>query len=342
MHRGVAGVTTYRALLAVGIVLAAGASSACAARHHTDAGFDGDAGDDGGGEASQGFLPTGGQVGDGGGAAESGSFGGDGASPADDGGVTVDCPSGNDLVFVASEERNLYSFDPKTATFTLLGQVDCASGQYVNSMAIDRAGYAWINYGDGSLWKTATQNPSCVSTGFKTLQSGVSLFGMGFSAKSAGGTAETLYIDDLSGGGLGFIDLSSMTLNRFGPFAGDLADRDCELTGTADARLFGFFAGSPYGDAGTTSVTQIDPSTEGAMQSWPLPTVDTGSDWAFAFWGGSFYLFTADKYNESDPYTTVTRLDPSTGMVTVMAQSIGFRVVGAGVSTCAPVLAPNQ
>jgi hypothetical protein len=318
-------------------VLGAAGSSACAAHHH-DAGFE--PADDGGTGTGQGVLPTGGQVAEGG--AETGALVGDGSSATPDGGVSVDCPSGNDLVFVASEERKLYSFDPKTATFTLLGLVDCAAGMYVNSMAIDRAGNAWINYGDGSLFKSPTQNPTCISTGYKANSAGVALFGMGFSAKTAGGSAETLYIDDLSGGGLGYIDMSSMTLLRFGPFAGDLANRDCELTGTADARLFGFFAGSPYGDGGTTSVTQIDPASEGAMKTWSLPTVDTGSDWAFAFWGGDFYLFTADKYNSNDPFTTVTKLDPSTGALTVMASNIGFRVVGAGVSTCAPTVAPNQ
>lgn len=338
VDRGVAGVNSYRTVLSVCALLGVVGSSGCALRHH--GAFTSDEGDDGGASTGQGVLPTGGQVGDGGGSGP-GSLVGDGA-PTPEGGITADCPSGNDLVFVASEEQRLYSFDPKTATFTVLGLADCANGEYVNSMAIDRAGNAWINYGDGSLWKSPTQNPTCIATGYKALSGGVSLFGMGFSAKTAGGTAETLYIDDLSGGGLGYIDLSSMSLLRYGPFAGDLANRDCELTGTGDARLFGFFAGSPYGDGGTTSVTQIDPATEAAMQSWSLPTIDTGSDWAFAFWGGSFYLFTADKYNANDPYTTVTRLDPSTGNLTVMAQNIGFRVVGAGVSTCAPVTAPNQ
>ena len=334
--RGNSVVKTQRVLLSVFVALGAMASNACAAHHHS-AGFE--PGDDAGeGGASEGVLPTGGQAT---GSGDSGSFGDAGAT-APDTGISAECPSGNDLVFVATEEQKLYSFDPTTATFTLLGLVDCAGGQYVNSMAIDRAGNAWINYGDGSLWKSPTQNPTCVSTGYVPLQSGVSLFGMGFSAKTSGGTTETLYIDDLAGGGLGYIDLSSMSLLRFGPFAGDLANRDCELTGTGDARLFGFFAGSYLGDGGSASVTQIDPSSEGAMKTWPLPTIDTGSDWAFAFWGGDFYLFTADKYNENDPYTTVTKLDPSTGNLTVMAQNIGFRVVGAGVSTCAPLVAPNQ
>jgi hypothetical protein len=330
-------VKTYRVLTSVLAVLGAVSSSACAAHHHSTPFEQGDDGGEAG--ASQGVLPTGGQATDGG-SGDSGALVGDGASG--EGGGRIDCPSGNDLVYVASEERHLYSFDPKTATFTLLGLVDCAGGMYVNSMAIDRAGNAWINYGDGSLWESPTQNPTCIPTNYKANSAGVALFGMGFSAKTAGGSAETLYIDDLSGGGLGYIDMSSMTLLRFGPFAGDLANRDCELSGTADARLFGFFAGSPLGDAGSASVTQIDPVSEGAMKTWPLPTVDTGSDWAFAFWGGDFYLFTADKYDSTDPFTTVTRLDPSTGTLTVMAQNIGFRVVGAGVSTCAPIIAPNQ
>ncbi|HEX8792447.1 MAG TPA: hypothetical protein VF765_15970 [Polyangiaceae bacterium] len=339
VNRGCAGVNTVRAVLSVGGLLAAIGTGGCALHHHTAGGFD--EGDDGGGP-TQGVLPTGGQVSDGGGGGTGpGTFGND-AQASTEAGPSADCPSGNDLVFVASEERRLYSFDPTTATFTLLGLADCAAGMYVNSMAIDRAGYAWINYGDGSLWKSPTQSPTCMPTGYKANSAGVALFGMGFSAKTAGSTAETLYIDDLSGGGLGYIDLSSMSLLRFGPFTGDLVDRDCELTGTGDARLFGFFAGSPLGDGGSASVTQIDPVSEGAMKQWMLPTVDTGSDWAFAFWGGSFYLFTADKYDANDPYTTVTKLDPATGSLTVLASNIGFRVVGAGVSTCAPVLAPNQ
>lgn len=254
---------------------------------------------------------------------------------------TPTCAPGAELVYVASEERNLYSLDPATVTFALLGNIDCAQGVYVNSMAIDRTATAWINYGDGSLWKADTQHPVCTATGFLPNQQGVGLFGMGFAAKTAGDDDDLLFIDDLSGGGLGYIDQTTMSLMRLGPFTGALANQDCELTGTANASLFGFFAGSPLGDAGAASVVQIDPSSEGAVTQWPLPTVDTGSDWAFAAWGGDFYLFTADKYDMTDPYTTVTRFRPSDGTVTVLAQDIGFRVVGAGSSTCAPV-APAQ
>ena len=256
-----------------------------------------------------------------------------------DGGTTSNCDPAAALIYVATEERDLYSFDPTTNTFTLLWAIDCANGAYVNSMAIDRSANAWINYGDGSLWEVSTKTGVCMSTGFVPNQGGIGLFGMGFAAKVAGGNAETLFIDDLNGGGLGFIDLTTMTLERFGPFTGDLAGRSAELAGTGDARLFGFFAGSPLGDAGSASVTQIDPDSEGPLTQYPLPTVDTGSDWAFSFYGGDFYLYTADKYDENDPDTVVTRFRPSDGSVTVVDPQLGFRIVGAGSSTCVPTTA---
>ncbi|HEY8040132.1 MAG TPA: hypothetical protein VIF15_10080 [Polyangiaceae bacterium] len=307
------------------LVLALTALLTSCGGHHGGNGAQGDdAGDDAGGDGA-GDDAVGVGADDGG----DGGFLGDGAT-------TSNCAPGSDLVYVASEERILYSYDPRQNVFTQVANIDCAGGSYVNSMAVDRDAVAWINYGDGSLWKVSTQTPGCVATGFKPNQGGVALFGMGFSAKTSGGNDETLFICDLGGGGLGYIDLSTMTLARFGPFAGAYANRAAELTGTGDARLFGFFAGSPLGDASAASVAQIDPVTEAATQDWPLPTIDTGSDWAFSFWGGDFYLYTADKYNMSNPDTTVTRFRPSDGSLTVLSPNIGFRIVGAGSSTCAP------
>jgi hypothetical protein len=320
--------TTNRAA-AVAVILAAQVSVAACARGHgtAEAPSDAQAPDDSSARADAPAQPK-----------DAGKDTGLIQADASDAMPMSDCAQGADLVYVASEERDLYSFDPQHATFTLLGNIDCAQGSYVNSMAIDRNAVAWINFGDGSLWTTATHNPTCMATGFIPNQQGVGLFGMGFAAKSAGSMQDLLFIDDLTGGGLGYIDQSTMTLMRLGPFVGALANQTCELTGTSDAKLFGFFAGSPLGDAGASSIAQLDPNTEAATTSWPLATVDTGSDWAFAAWGGDFYLFTADKYNMVDPFTTVTRFHPSDGSLTVLASNIGFRVVGAGSSTCAPLV----
>jgi hypothetical protein len=333
--RAEASMRTWFALAAASAWAGLGGALVGCVHHHVDESVQGDAGDDS--EVSDGasvdegppLLPK---------DAGSTDAAHDAMATVDAPGPTPTCAPGAELVYVASEERNLYSFDPKTAAFSLLGNIDCAAGSYVNSMAIDRNAMAWINYGDGSLWKTDTQHPTCQSTGFLPNQQGVGLFGMGFAAKSAGSNTDLLFIDDLSGGGLGFIDLSNMTLMRLGPFTGGLANQTCELTGTSDAQLFGFFSGGPLMDASTATVAKLDPNTETATTQWPLPGVNTGSDWAFAAWGGDFFLFTADKYSMVDPYTTVTRLHPGDGTLTTLAMNIGFRVVGAGSSTCAPLI----
>ena len=311
--------------------LAACCSLACGSKSHTAE----SPGDGGGDDASVDAPATGDDA-----AVEGGFLG--------DGGTMSDCDPAASLIYVATEERSLYSFNPQTNVFTLLWDINCAfpgdgglESSYVNSMAVDRSANAWINFGDGTLWKMNIKTGVCAATTFVVDQGGVALFGMGFAAKTVGSSDETLFIDDLGGGGLGFIDLTTMTLERFGPFTGNLAGASAELAGTGDARLFGFFAGSPLGDAGSASVTQIDPDSEGPLTQYPLPTVDTGSDWAFSFYAGDFYLYTADKYDENDPDTVVTRFRPSDGSVTVIDPQLGFRIVGAGSSTCVPTT-PTQ
>jgi hypothetical protein len=317
---------------ALAAAAALGSAVACGRAHGAADG----AGDDGGDEAGL-------EAGDDGAVSpgDDGGSPGQDARPADtglagDGGTVTDCDPAASLVYVVSEERFMYSFDPQKNVIAPVGSVDCAGGSFANSMSVDRSAVAWINYGDGSLWKVDTKKLACVATTFEPNQQGVGLFGMAFATKTAGGTTEQLFIDDLNGNGLGYIDTTTLTLQLFGPLSGSLAGRIAELTGTGDARLFGFFAGSPLGDGGAAEVAQIDPNTETALATYPLPSVDTGSDWAVTFWGGDFYLYTADKYDANAPDTNITRFRPSDGSLTVVDTQIGFRAVGAASSTCAP------
>jgi len=57
-----------------------------------------------------------------------------------------------------------------------------------------------------------------------------------------------------------------------------------------------------------------------------------GGSWAFAFWGGDFYTFTAQDLNAG---SVVTRFRPSDGSI-VQVGHTAESIVGAGVSTCAP------
>ena len=150
---------------------------------------------------------------------------------------------------------------------------------------------------------------------------------MGFASDDAMGTSETLYVAAFTGSGLGKIDFPSMKLSTVGPF--ENADAG-ELTGTGDGRLFGFFISTPV------TVSEIDKKTGGILSVSPQPTVNIGGGWAFAFWGGDFWLFTSPNSVTSQ----VDRYQPSQKITKTMSQ-VNFKIVGAGVSTCAPVDVPK-
>jgi hypothetical protein len=176
---------------------------------------------------------------------------------------------------------------------------------------------------------------------------------MGFSTDSSSSTSETLYVaatgngislppipgfdaGSLFGGsqGLGKLDLTAQTLSSIGPFTGGLAGQNAELTGTGDGRLFGFFVTTPI------QLAQIDKSSGATSSPAQLSTVETPTAWAFSFWGGDFYLYTSP--GTPGRTSNVTHYNPSTQAVdTAYMKNVGFNIVGAGVSTCAPTTPPK-
>ena len=129
-----------------------------------------------------------------------------------------------------------------------------------------------------------------------------------------------------SGANLGTINTSSLALTSIGGLPGWP-----ELTGTGLGELWGFFP-----QTSPASVRQIDKASGSTSRNFPLSAIDTTltQAWAFAFWGGRFYIFIQAFLDTS---TNVRRLDPTDGSVTEVVHDSGFRIVGAGVSTCAPV-----
>lgn len=63
----------------------------------------------------------------------------------------------------------------------------------------------------------------------------------------------------------------------------------------------------------------------------------TPSGWAFAHWGGRFYIFITAVVGAADR-SMVFEFDPTTGKATEVKTNASYKVVGAGVSTCAPVI----
>jgi hypothetical protein len=250
------------------------------------------------------------------------------------------CAAGTELTYVWATNGDIYSFDPPSKTFTKIATPDCDASQ-PNSMAIDRNLVAWLNYlepGSSSpndnIYKfDLTKGSGCQASGIK-ITSGYNQVGMAFSTDVAGGTTETLYLDGISGGELARVDMTALTIVPIGNFSNDtkLKGQSCELTGTGSGLLYGYFTTAP-----NVRVAQLDKTNANALSDDELMGFSPPEDWAFEFYGGDLYL---ESYpNKSNaPNSSVVQYDPVTKALDLAyVTNAGFTVIGAGVSTCAPI-----
>ena len=267
----------------------------------------------------------------------SGFVGGDsGVPPVGDG-----CTDAARLVYVLSLERDLYSFAPADKKFTKVGALDCTlDGKTFTtvSMAVDRNAVAWVNMrdalsftGESVMFKVDTKTAACTPTNIRG-----SWGGMGFSTNAGSTDQETLYMIGGTGptGSLLTVDFAKEKINSVVSLPEQV---DLELTGTGDGRLYGFLQSKPL------AIAAVDKSTAVFSQKAPLSTVQQPAApmFAFSFWGGDFYVYTATDPSASKT-TTVSRYRPSDKSVdNAYMTNIGFHIVGAGVSTCAPTAAPK-
>ncbi|MDI1480176.1 hypothetical protein [Polyangium sp. y55x31] len=291
-----------------------------------------------GGEAGESSGGQGGSAGAGGMGSGNAGAGGEGGDLFGDGGLMGagggsggdDCADEAKLVYIIGQDNELYSFDPPTLDVKLIGVIDCPTGGIGTpfSMAVDRKGTAWILFSDGRIYHVDVKTAACAATSYLAGQQGFTTFGMGFVANAPGSAEETLYVADYDGKGLARIDTQSLALSFVGPW--DKLTGAAELTGTGDARIFGFFNYSPI------IIAEIDKNSGKILSQAPQPSVSIGSGWAFAFWGGDFWLFTSPTGDSQ-----IQQYRPSTGTTTVVKTGLGTNIVGAGVSTCAPVKPPK-
>jgi len=278
------------------------------------------------------------------------------------GSCSDDCTAdGVDLIYVVDDAYAFYSFDPRKLggaqdPFTLIGNLDCGSctawpewvgGCTPFSMSVDRDGTAWVLYTSGDIFHVDVTTAQCSPSGFTKGQSpaggpagGFKLFGMGFVADAAGGNEETLYIAggpvDAQGatGYMGAIDPNTMSVRSIGALQS--AEFSPELTGTGDAELFGYYPG-----LSTSMIANLNKGTGQQGMSWPMAGLGgTVSAWAFAHWGGKFYVFASTSDILGGSESNVLLLDPGDGSETTVLPNHGRQIVGAGVSTCAPIFVP--
>ena len=262
-----------------------------------------------------------------------------------DTGVVDACPCPDldvaldDGIFVLSKTAQLWKYFPGKNEFTLLGAIDCGLAPSTFSMGVDRQGAAWVQFSDLQIRKVdITDVSDCSDPGFVPGQGGVENFGMAFVSNSADDKCDRLYGNHYNGvaeapmaSEFFSIDPLTLTLVPHGKSNYGLA----ELTGTGDGRAFLFAGPDP------SKLVEVDKASGATLDVIPLPGVKTGGGFAFAFFGGDFYFFTD---NMSDSKSEVTHLDyddsDNNGKqdLKVIYQDAPLRIVGAGVSTCAPLI----
>ncbi len=248
--------------------------------------------------------------------------------------ATVDskCVEASQWIYTVDTSATLSRFDPTTLTFTPIGTLNCNDTAGTFSMAVDQNAVAWVEYIDGQLFQVDTTNANCQPSGFQVGQHGIKEFGMGFVYDPTTG-ADTLYV---AGGPtynppltttstLATIAFPSLVLTP-----GPQLAFDPELAGTGDGQLWGYAFGLTS-STGVSTLAQIDPTTGSFLQRYTYQPLDVGRtpNVAMKFWGGSFWIFLGTSVFQVDrnhPNTVITALGGTAPAV-----------VGAGVSTCAPV-----
>lgn len=319
-------------LVVVVAVWALATAPACGA----SPGRSGDGFDAGGGGSGSGGSGSGGSGS--GGSGSSSGFGafGDGGAGSGSGGGGSGCSQAAEYVYVIDVTGTMYQFNPPTLAFTQVGQVSCASSQFF-SMAVDRNAVAWVLAQDGSVVKYDINAKTCTPTTFAPNQHDFDTFGMGFSTDAAGSSNETLFVSDselymASAGGLAKIDTTALTLSPIAQYNQGFNGKRAEMTGTGDGRLFAAFEGTPY------VVAEIDKTTASIKSQAPQTPINyppDSSNFAFAFWGGDFWLFVGPG-GTTDVFQYQT-----SGNMTTKRTTENFEIVGAGVSTCAPTTPPQ-
>lgn len=272
---------------------------------------------------------AGGRAGSSGGSGQSGSSGQSGAAGG--------CGEVGTFIFAVTEDNLLLRFDPLGLQIDVVGEIKCPGakvGPY--SMAVDRTGSALVLLQDGRLMRVSTRDASCQTTSYEPNQEGWLLYGMGYASDGPGSEHETLFVADATHNVLQKVGVErglarlgpTLRLSPVGPFDGGLTGRLAELTGRSDGRLFAFFVQEP-------TIAEIDPDSAAVLASTPLP-VPVPTAWAFAHWGGDFFFFVAPNDVPSRVYRYRYGDSPPTSLLL----EASFRVVGAGVSTCAPLSVP--
>ena len=236
-----------------------------------------------------------------------------------------DCVDTSDRIYVLDKDSaSLSIFDPDTLSLTELGTLDCDTWSTPASMGVARDGLGYVRYGDNEVFAVDLTTLDCISTSYSERATGFGSFGMGFATESASTWRDQLFVANSRQ--LARIDPSTWQLTTLGTLPSQ-----AELTGTGSGELWAVLPlESPL------SVVELDHASGSVLQTIRVGTtlnIANLDTFAFAAWGGEFYLFA--RYYGMGSSTEVYRIDRA-GTITRVVDELGINVVGAGVSTCAP------
>jgi len=236
-----------------------------------------------------------------------------------------------ELVYVVDVDHTLKSFDPKLLPndpFHTVGKLTCDSRSSPFSMAVDRKGIAWVNYHSGAVYRVSIIDAKCLQARYPDGPA-TKEFGMGFVSDGPGATTEKLFVAAYDQGTFAELDVSAKQ-PLWKPVGAFDAVKNPELTGTGGGQLFGFFPED--GDGFVQEIDRTSGKLLGKRMKVGSPKGELGG-WAFAHWGGKFYVFVTIDGN-----SMVYEVDGKTGTSKRVLDHLPSRIVGAGVSTCAPLL----
>jgi hypothetical protein len=267
-------------------------------------------------------------------------------------------------------DNNFYSFDPGTLTLTKIGPLDCPTASFPYDLTVGRDAVARVVMFDGTLFDVDPKTAHCTPTNYVYQGGGVGFGSVSFVLDPStgqdvlytstrqfpiGGDAGTCSCAPLQidggpllcypiGQGLGRAAGSPLSITPIADYSDHLDREILALTGTGDGRLYGYYSGvdmmaclngdfTPNGP----QLVQIDPKTASVMSMIPVTNVlsntTTANSYAFSFWGGDFWFYTATTGNSE-----ITRYRASTDKsFDVVVADAGINIVGAGVSSCAPL-----
>ncbi len=252
--------------------------------------------------------------------------------------INTICDERGQFIYTVDVSGAFSRFDPLTLTSTLLGQLRCPtmSGATPFSMNVDQSANAWVLFGDGAIFQVDTGNAACRATAHVPGQLGMTTYGMGSVFDTSTGV-DTLFIAGIAGPLDGPATLATLDLTRFQAAAlGTMDVGSVELAGTGDGQLWAF--APPRQPDEAALLDRVDLQTGRSIEHHEVLGITTREgSFATKFWGGAFYLFIGpDVWRLPRDALVPDQLEP-TEPPTLVFSAPGASVVGAGVSTCAPV-----